>query len=658
MWVCILCLCLAHSLFPLEDDSEGAPRRLGELVSDLFTLEQRRQGAVILHCIGLLYTFMGIALVCDECFVPALEVITEELSLTPDVAGATFMAAGGSAPEFFTSLIGTFTGSDVGTGTIIGSAVFNVLFVIGACALVSKQPLELTWFPLARDSIFYAISLVFVTVFFLDEKVMWWEALVLFLIYLAYVTFMVKNVSIEAWATGVQPALMGETASDAPAQEQSGEGDASAWAEPVRDDLEPSASLDGCRERARGLGESAGALQAAGTAEPKNAGPHLTRSDSEQGKCMESQKRNLAPKFRHHANQRLNSKNAKANDVVSLQGRNSISVYGCGSGPITSVAPKAEEEEEEALESRHPPPSWPVACAVKAPLPVGESPVMDPDEQLLGVVPVPSIEHGPFDCELPKDFRSTEEAGTELLVIEQDPSKGSKASCTSSTAQTSGVDKQTDPSSLQPTISTEPDSPLSLVTPGAEGSAIAWICYITKLPIMVCLVCTVPDVRRPGWRKYFVLMFIVSILWIAVFVYIMIWLVERVAETVGLADKDHIMGLTILAAGTSVPDFLTSAIVAREGHGDMAVSSSIGSNIFDVTVGLPVPWLLYAAAHGGRSVEIQAEGLTEGVMLLLAMLGLTVGSIMCHGWVMTKPMGVSMISLYVVFVVVFLMIMS
>ena len=46
------------------------------------------------------------------------------------------------------------------------------------------------------------------------------------------------------------------------------------------------------------------------------------------------------------------------------------------------------------------------------------------------------------------------------------------------------------------------------------------------------------------------------------------------------------MGLTFLAAGTSIPDLFTSVIVARKGFGDMAVSSSVGSNIFDVTVGL------------------------------------------------------------------------
>ena len=56
------------------------------------------------------------------------------------------------------------------------------------------------------------------------------------------------------------------------------------------------------------------------------------------------------------------------------------------------------------------------------------------------------------------------------------------------------------------------------------------------------------------------------------------------------------MGLTILAAGTSVPDLLTSVIVAKQGFGDMAVSSSIGSNIFDVLVGLPLPWLAFSLA--------------------------------------------------------------
>lgn len=50
------------------------------------------------------------------------------------------------------------------------------------------------------------------------------------------------------------------------------------------------------------------------------------------------------------------------------------------------------------------------------------------------------------------------------------------------------------------------------------------------------------------------------------------------ADVIGQVAKIpiEIMGLTFLAAGTSVPDLITSVIVAKKGLGDMAVSSSIG----------------------------------------------------------------------------------
>ncbi|POI19867.1 hypothetical protein CIB84_016388 [Bambusicola thoracicus] len=56
------------------------------------------------------------------------------------------------------------------------------------------------------------------------------------------------------------------------------------------------------------------------------------------------------------------------------------------------------------------------------------------------------------------------------------------------------------------------------------------------------------------------------------------------------------MGITFLAAGTSVPDCMASLIVARQGLGDMAVSNTIGSNVFDILVGLGVPWGLQTMA--------------------------------------------------------------
>jgi AGAP008342-PA (fragment) len=63
----------------------------------------------------------------------------------------------------------------------------------------------------------------------------------------------------------------------------------------------------------------------------------------------------------------------------------------------------------------------------------------------------------------------------------------------------------------------------------------------------------------------------------------MVWWATLIGETFSIPSE--VMGLTFLAAGTSIPDLVTSVLVARKGLGDMAVSSSVGSNIFDVTVG-------------------------------------------------------------------------
>jgi Ca2+/H+ antiporter len=58
----------------------------------------------IFYTLGILWLFLALAIVADEYFVPALDVIAEEWKLSPDVAGATLLAAGGSAPELFTNL--------------------------------------------------------------------------------------------------------------------------------------------------------------------------------------------------------------------------------------------------------------------------------------------------------------------------------------------------------------------------------------------------------------------------------------------------------------------------------------------------------------------------------------------------------------------------
>jgi sodium/potassium/calcium exchanger 2 len=55
----------------------------------------------------------------------------------------------------------------------------------------------LTAWPLIRDVFFYSVSLVVLVVFFQDELIYWYEALILFLWYFAYVSFMKFNEPVE-----------------------------------------------------------------------------------------------------------------------------------------------------------------------------------------------------------------------------------------------------------------------------------------------------------------------------------------------------------------------------------------------------------------------------------------------------------------------------
>lgn len=161
----------------------------------------------VFYGLGVLYMFLALAIACDEFFVPALEEMSSSrrLNLSMDVAGATLMAAGGSAPELFTSLVGTFRQSEVGFGTIVGSAVFNVLFVIAMCSLLAKEVLNLTWWPLFRDSIFYALGLVALAVFVgvnSKDQVELWEAAVLLAMYFGYILIMWQNANLYKAITG------------------------------------------------------------------------------------------------------------------------------------------------------------------------------------------------------------------------------------------------------------------------------------------------------------------------------------------------------------------------------------------------------------------------------------------------------------------------
>lgn len=131
------------------------------------------------------------------------------------------------------------------------------------------------------------------------------------------------------------------------------------------------------------------------------------------------------------------------------------------------------------------------------------------------------------------------------------------------------------------------------------------------------------------------------------FSYFMVSWVEIIGATAGIPSV--IMGLTFLAAGTSVPDMLSAVIVAQQGFGDKAVSSTIGSNVFDINVALGLPWLLYIIVYQ-ESVIVVADGFLTSIIILFVTLFALIVTIKLVNWTLPKWAGYFFIFLYCVFV--------
>ncbi|XP_019901719.1 sodium/potassium/calcium exchanger 3-like isoform X2 [Esox lucius] len=519
----------------LKQDSEdenhtsntpSTPRAaIHEFPEDIFSSEQRRKGAVLLHVVCAIYMFYALAIVCDVYFVPSLEKISENLHLSEDVAGATFMAAGSSAPELFTSLIGVFiTKGDLGVGTIVGSAVFNILVIIGICGIFAGQPISLSWWPLLRDSIYYILSILILIAVIYDEKVIWWETVILISMYAVYILIMKFNRPLSGWVErqcvrGGQPCL-----STLRRTTTVGHGGVDGDTDMVL--LKP----DPCS------GQDTSVVM---VDELMSRHPHqLTFSERQR--------------------------------LIRTQGQEESS--GAGGDGAT----------------------W-------------------------------GMENGG--------------AGDgDMLPLEED---GEELGGPEGSAVTGGLQpKDEEEEELEEEVTFSP-----FIVPGGHCERVRWL---LSWPLWLLLYFTVPNCVLPRWSRWYHLTFLTSTLWIALFSYLMVWMVTIISFTLGIPEV--VMGITFLAAGTSVPDCMASLIVARQGMGDMAVSNSIGSNIFDVLLGLGFPWFLRTlVVDYGSVVIINSKGLVYSVVLLLGSVFLTVLSVHLNCWRLDRRLGLCLLMLYAMF---------
>lgn len=72
---------------------------------------------------------------------------------------------------------------------------------------------------------------------------------------------------------------------------------------------------------------------------------------------------------------------------------------------------------------------------------------------------------------------------------------------------------------------------------------------------------------------------------------LLVWGAVNIARDLGVSDL--IIGLTIIAVGTSLPELAASLMSAIKGESDMAVGNIIGSNMFNLLAVLALPGLIH-----------------------------------------------------------------
>ena len=141
----------------------------------------------LLYFIAMLAIFYLLAVVCDRYFVWSLEIMSKKLGLSDDVAGATLMAIWSSAPEFFTAAMALLAvwAESIGAWTIIWSAIFNILIIVGWSAMMKNAILSKK--PMWRDTLIYLISIIILYVTFKDGVITLWESISYVVIYAIYI---------------------------------------------------------------------------------------------------------------------------------------------------------------------------------------------------------------------------------------------------------------------------------------------------------------------------------------------------------------------------------------------------------------------------------------------------------------------------------------
>lgn len=109
---------------------------------------------------------------------------------------------------------------------------------------------------------------------------------------------------------------------------------------------------------------------------------------------------------------------------------------------------------------------------------------------------------------------------------------------------------------------------------------------------------------------------------------ILVWGAQRLAVAAGVSPL--IIGLTVVAIGTSLPELAASIASALRGHYDLALGNIIGSNVFNILAVMSVPGIIH-------TVEMEDAVFSRDYLAMLALTLLLVAAISASLW--RRPVG-------------------
>ena len=114
---------------------------------------------------------------------------------------------------------------------------------------------------------------------------------------------------------------------------------------------------------------------------------------------------------------------------------------------------------------------------------------------------------------------------------------------------------------------------------------------------------------------------------------------KDLAYTLGVSDR--IVGLTVVAFGTSVPEMASCLVAAARKHYGLVLGNIIGSNVFNILLILPVGTILRPFA-----TTLAAEGLDAVVMLVFSLLMFLAVFLLRHGRRIGRTWGILLVAAY------------